>query len=102
MESYYVLNDLVTDESLRDFLRNFTKNSLNRALSSKEQKRPMRFDLSTCENENYFCIQELDSDMFIPRISRVNKVGIECMPNIYNFQLLFLFMLLIYITQCTD
>lgn len=82
MESYYVLNNIVTDESLRDFLRNFTKNSLNRALSSNEQKSQVHFDLSTCGKENYVCVQELDSDTFIPRISRAHKVSIE--PNIYH------------------
>lgn len=79
MESYYVLDDDVTDTSIREFIQNFSENHLTRALaiSSKRYNYTHIYNPradKTILDRNVLRIVELDSTTFLPTVMQKNKV----------------------------
>lgn len=72
MESHYVMNEPVNDDSLRYFIISFTNNTLRRSLSStatiKESRNPI-------VSKNAVQIEELNTSNFLSTVMETNRVS---------------------------
>ncbi|GJQ80005.1 hypothetical protein Trydic_g9478 [Trypoxylus dichotomus] len=78
MESHYVLNGVVTDTSMREFIHNFSQNKLKRALLTSLKKYNYTHTYasnvkSQVPKTNILKIVELDSATFLPTVMKKNK-----------------------------
>nr|CAI5852904.1 unnamed protein product [Callosobruchus analis] len=78
MESHYVLNGPINGRTMRDFIYNFTKNSLSRSLDSPTTLLHSNHGTIKKADNNVKNIEiiELDTKSFLPTISMENKAVI--------------------------
>lgn len=79
MESHYVLNGAVTDNSMRKFIWNFSRDHLKRGLVTSSKKYNYTHTYNANNNreqkENSVQVLELDSATFLPIVMLKNKVS---------------------------
>ncbi|KAK9708828.1 Thioredoxin [Popillia japonica] len=73
MESHYVLGEAVTDASIREFIQDFSRNKLKRALLNSSQKYNYTHTyIPNISGKNHIRITELDSVTYLPTVMKRN------------------------------
>lgn len=87
MESHYVLGEAVTDASIREFIQDFSRNKLKRALLNSSQKYNYTHTyIPNISGKNHIRITELDSVTYLPTVMKRNTVNTRTHRlNSFNF-----------------
>lgn len=77
METHHIMTEPIDEQSLRQFIRDFTNNSLRRATESITTIKPKHThaDPLKDELETDIGISEVNSVSFLPMITQPNKVS---------------------------
>lgn len=77
METHYIMNEVVNDNSIRRFVANFTQNILNRALNSTCTINETKHGEMEKLHDNTVYVEELHTGTFLSTVMQPKKVNVK-------------------------